>query len=640
MCKLWIVAILGLCFASAAFPQPHIDGITNGADYTLTLSPGAIASIFGSGFAPSAAGAPSIPLPPTLNTASVNVSGKAAPLFFVSPTQINFQVPYATHTGTASVTVTVGNQQSGAVQVIVSAYSPGTFLYGPSHGVIQNQDFSLNSSTNPAASGSSIIAYLTGIGVPTTTVADGAAAPSDPLAKFNGTATATIGDANATVDFLGLVPGLVGLAQANIEVPNLPTGDYPLVLSLNGIQNVSALVSVSGVGAGFLTPGLLTLVSSFSVPGVAQTVVPGISGVVTNSVAFYKNTLYICSPSDLKVVDVTNPAAPKFLSKFDDSSLESAAHNCTVNLAATTPFLADLVRANQSVAIYDLSNPTSPTKKSQRSLAIVPRSVAYQGNVGFFGEDLFSHSGHDVNFTEGNIVSMDYTNLAAPATNPIVVSSAAHPETNHGNLRPYMITPAPNLLYVASTTASQTFDNGTAALDVFDVTNPTSIQGAGQVLVSGSKMLLTLAIEGTEMLAVGDTRGYSPGNVLPSGAVDFPFAGFVTLTMFDIVDPAHPKMQGNVVVNTLQPGNVGGPISLGTVPLGGSFYAVTCAAPDLNATGESGNGSLVIVDARDPQNPKAYTYATLPGLGGLTVANGYLYAGVGSGANVYKIQLP
>lgn len=153
-------------------------------------------------------------------------------------------------------------------------------------------------------------------------------------------------------------------------------------------------------------------------------------------------------------------------------------------------------------------------------------------------------------------------------------------------------------------------------------------------------MLLTLTPSGTEMLAVGDTRGYSPGNVLSNGAIDFPFAGYLTLTMFDITDPKNPKMQGNVIVNSMEPGNCGGPVSLGTVPLGNNFYAITCAAPDLEATGGSGNGSLVIVDARDPANPQAYTYATLPGLGGLVVANGYLYAAVGTGANLYQIHTP
>jgi uncharacterized protein (TIGR03437 family) len=637
---IWFPAVLLMAVAGGAFAQPQVGAVTNAADYTPTLAPGSLATIFGSGMAPSIASATSTPLPASLNTVTVTVDGRSAPLYYVNPVQINFQIPYNTTAGLAKLIVTNGSQKSSAAQFVVAAYAPGVFQYGTGHGVIQNQDISLNSAANPAAGGSSIIVYLTGIGAPSSQVADGAVAPSSPLAKFTGTATATIGDTDAPVEFIGLTPGSVGLAQANIQVPALPTGDYPLVLSLNGHQNVSAVVSVKGSGNGFQVSNLLKLVSSFSLPGVGQTLVPGISGIVGNSVALFSNTLYVCSPSDIKVVDVTNVAAPNFLVKIADSGLAKSAHNCTVNSAAPQPFLADLVRATQSVAIYDLSNPKSPARKSQNSIGLVPRSVAYSGSTGFFGEDLFSYFGHDVNFTEGDIQSVDFSNPSAPIAGPLVQRSSGHPETDNSNLRPYMIVPAPNLLYAASTTASENFDNGVAALDIFDISNPKNIQGAGQILVPGSKMLLTLAIAGSELLAVGDTRGYSPGNTLPGGGSDFPFMGFVTLTMFDMTDPSKPKMQGNVIVNSMQPGNVGGPISLGTISLGGGFYAVTCAAPDLKADGGSGNGSLVIVDARDPQNPRPYTYATLPGLGGLTVANGYLYAAVGSGANIYKIQLP
>ena len=629
-----------LCFSLGALAQPQVQAIVNAADYTPTLAPGSIGTIFGTALAPSSAPASSAPLPPVLNTVSVSINGKPAPLFYVSATQINFQVPYATAAGVATLVVTAGGKQSSSAQFVVAAYSPGIFEYGAGHGVIQNQDYSINSSANPAAGGSYIVVYLTGLGVTSSPVADGVAVPSSPYSQFTGTVTATIGDMNAPVIFAGMTPGFVGLGQINMQVPNLPAGDYPLILFLNGNQYVSAFVSVSGSGSGFLASSLLTLVSSFSVPGVGTTIVDTISGLVANSVGWYNNTLYICSSSDIKVVDVTNPANPNFMTRISDPGLASSAHNCTVNSSAPQPFLADLVRETQSVAVYDLSNRLAPAKKSQDSLSIVPRSVAYSGTTGFFGEDLFSYSGHTVDFTEGNIQSVDFSNLSNPVRGPIVTSNAAHPETSNRNLRPYMLVPAPNLLYVASTTASQTFDNGTAALDIFDVTNPKSLQGAGQILVPGSKVLLTLAVQGTELLAAGDTRGFSPGNVLANGAIDFPFAGYLTLTMFDISNPASPKMQGNVVVQAMQPGNVGGPISLGSVALGGGFFALTCAAPDLNANGGSPNGSLVIVDARDPQNPQAYTYGTLSSLGGLTVANGYLYAAMGSGASIFKINLP
>ncbi|MEP7364343.1 MAG: IPT/TIG domain-containing protein [Acidobacteriota bacterium] len=635
-----VLASILLCFAPGAFAQPEVAAVTNAANYTPTVAPGSLATIFGTGLAPSTASAPSTPLPVGLNSVTVSVNGRSAPLVFVSATQINFQVPYETTAGVATLRVTNGGSQSNAYQMVVAAFAPGIFQGAAGHGIIQNQDYSINTSGNPAAGGSYVVVYFTGLGVTSVPITSGAVSPTSPLASFTGTSKATIGDADAPVLFTGMTPGFVGLAQANIQVPELPSGDYPLVLSLNGNQFVSALISVSGSGAGFQVTSLLRQVSGFSLPGVASTVVPGISGIVANSLAFYNNVLYVCSASDIKVVDVANPAAPKFLMNITDSAVANSAHNCTVNPAATKPFLTNLVRASQAVAIYDLTVPSAPVKRSHSTIGVVPRSVAYSGNAGFFGEDIFSYTGHDVTLTRGNILSVDFTNLVSPAAGPVVKADPGHPETNTTNLRPYMYMAGPNLLYVASTTASLNFDTGAGALDIFDTSAPRNILGAGQIMVPGTKMLLTLAVQGSEMLAVGNTRGFSPGNVFSGGEIDFPFAGYLTLTMFDISDITKPKIQGNLIVPSMQPGNIGGPISLGSVPLGGGFYAVTCAAPDLNASGQGPNGSLVIVDARDPQRPQAYTYATLSGLGGLTVANGYLYAAVGSGANVYRIQLP
>jgi uncharacterized protein (TIGR03437 family) len=631
--------LLLLPFAALSlWAQPVATAVTNGADYSPTLAPGAIAAVFGTNLAPSQQYPSGLPLPTILNTVQVMVNGKAAPLFYVSPTQINFQVPYETAAGQGSLSVISAGHPSAPLSCVVAPFSLGIFEAGGGFGVIQNPDRSANSPTNPVAGGAVVVVYITGIGATNTSVSDGEPSPGSPPATFSGTATAIIGDVAAPVQFVGLAPGLVGLGQANIMIPDLPTGTYPMWILLNGIQSVSALVSVKGSTASALSvTGILKLISSFSLAGVGPTQVPGISGVVDNSVAWFDDTLYVCSPSDIKIVNVKNAAAPTFVQRINDGQLAQSGHNCTVNSSVTTPFLLDLVKETHSIAIYDLAIPAAPVKTTQYLLTVVPRSVAYDGNTAFFGEDIFTPSGGVVVGTRGNVVSVNLSNLNAPVLGSRMQSNGSHPETNTTNLRPYMIVPAPGVLYAASTTASKTFNPGTAALDIYDVSSPNNIQGIGQILVPGAKILLTLAISGTELLAVGDTTGFSPGNDSP---LDFPFTGNVTLTMFDISDPRGPKMQGNVIVTSMNPGNIGGPISLGTVSLGAGFYAVTSSAPDPHATGGGGNGSLVIVDARDPQNPAAYTYGTISGLGGLSVANGYLYAAVGSGASIYQIQLP
>jgi hypothetical protein len=74
--------------------------------------------------------------------------------------------------------------------------------------------------------------------------------------------------------------------------------------------------------------------------------------------------------------------------------------------------------------------------------------------------------------------------------------------------------------------------------------------------------------------------------------------------------------------------------------MGGSFYALTCGGPDLSGTGPPLNNSLLIVDARNPASPAAFTYASIQGLGGLAIYDGYLFAATTNGFSIYKIQLP
>src|ERR1035441_3920857 len=75
-------------------PQISQGGVTNAASYSTVLAPGELFSIFGTNLASATASAASVPLPMILAGTSVTVNGKPAPLVFVSPTQINAQIPY------------------------------------------------------------------------------------------------------------------------------------------------------------------------------------------------------------------------------------------------------------------------------------------------------------------------------------------------------------------------------------------------------------------------------------------------------------------------------------------------------------------------------------------------------------------
>ncbi len=92
------------------------------------ISPGALASIFGTGFGTATFLADDGFNWPTTTTKSVSVkvNGVAAPLYYVSPGQINFQVPWATPTsGTVNVAVLVNGGSSNTAAVAVGTAAPG-----------------------------------------------------------------------------------------------------------------------------------------------------------------------------------------------------------------------------------------------------------------------------------------------------------------------------------------------------------------------------------------------------------------------------------------------------------------------------------------------------------------------------------
>jgi uncharacterized protein (TIGR03437 family) len=186
-----------------------------------------------------------VPLPPSFAGVSVSVNGKPAAILFIDTDQINFQIPWDTAAGSATITVSSSGVQTAAVKVSVVAAAPGLFFKG-SHAIVQNFDYSLNSSSNPAQDGALIIAYLTGAGAVSPPVADGAPAPSSPLSKVTSSVTATIDSQTAQVKFAGLAPDFVGLWQVDVLVPaGLAQGEYPLVISVDGQSSNAANVSVT-----------------------------------------------------------------------------------------------------------------------------------------------------------------------------------------------------------------------------------------------------------------------------------------------------------------------------------------------------------------------------------------------------------
>jgi len=226
-------------------PEIAAGGVVNGASFQSKVAPGSLISIFGTSLATNTGSAAALPLATNLEGTVVTVGGRPAPLVFVSPTQINAQVPYeVTEAQNVPVVVTVNGVTSLAVNVNVVANAPGIFQFGERRAVVQNEDYSVNTADNPAAADSYVVAYLTGAGRLDNNVASGAPAGVEPISRPRVPVTATIGGMPAHIAFGGLTPNFVGLMQVNMKVPPMPAGTYPLVVTVGGEKSNPAFITV------------------------------------------------------------------------------------------------------------------------------------------------------------------------------------------------------------------------------------------------------------------------------------------------------------------------------------------------------------------------------------------------------------
>jgi uncharacterized protein (TIGR03437 family) len=601
--------------------QTVVTAITDAASFSPRVSPGGLATIFGSNLADSTEQAAEFPLPRTLGNATVYINQSPAPLLYVSNTQINFQVPSGLAPGTANMYVTRDGGQSALFQFTVVSSGPGIFQDASNHAVAQNgTDNSTNSAGNPVASGDVVVVYLTGQGAVDNAVPDGTATPGSPLATATATATATIGGTSATVQFLGLTPGFTGLAQANILVPALATGDYPLVLTVGGYVSASAVISVTGSGAApptFLTPiGQL----SFSNGG-------------ASSLAIYGNTTYICGPNRISIINTGNVNAPAYVGEFGDSDLVGNGGKCVINTATSRPILVDIVGPGSAptLAVFDLTNPGSPVKLAQQSTTPYTflADLSFLGTTGFASTSWFETSGNSITAQHGDFVAFDFSSLFPVLVSAVVPNGSA--ASNNLNVKPNALVLLPgtyaNTAYVTSTTATGNSTNGVAALDVIDVTNIQNMQAVAQVTVSSADIFLGFGYDHDLLLVTGNT-----GSFRNPGVPDFSITGNLTLSMMNITNVQNPVGITNVTTDIATTGTY---VVQPLYPTASDVFAIVNNPPATDPTGPS---SLMIVDARSNDSPVLYPFVTQFGMGDIAAVNGYLLVPNVNGLMIYKIQ--
>jgi uncharacterized protein (TIGR03437 family) len=490
---------------TAAGPSVPANGVVDGAGFSARISGGGIGSIFGTNLAAATTSASSLPLPTTLGGTTVMMNGISVPLFFVSPLQVNFQVPWELLSSTtATLIVTTAAGTSPSIAVSLSAAAPGIFTIGTTNSATQGAIQIANTTTlvapvgavpgvvsRPTTTGDILTIYCSGLGAVTNMPVDGSAAGGNSLSYVQSPVGVTVGGQSATPLFAGLAPGFVGLYQVNVQLPaGVAAGNaVPVVVSTANLNSNTATIAVQYASTG-------TQIQSLTLS--ASSVASG--GTVTGNV----------------VLSAAAPSGGAVVALASGSSEASVPATVTVPAGATSATFtisAGTVSSSQSVTItasYDGSS-------AQANLTVAPPVNPLCANVG--GIWNASESG---SYTE----TIAATAQTASETYPISGSGSVtiaqtgcsisyEPITNGligTGLTPSQLASLTRTGTVSGDNVSVTgllaiVDTVASAAAGFTVTNISSnvLNGVGQV--TGNPLVITLNETGT--LAVSGTYSIS-----------------------------------------------------------------------------------------------------------------------------------
>jgi uncharacterized protein (TIGR03437 family) len=213
---------------STGRPFYTADSIVNGATQTaVALAPNAIATIYGTDLAFSTRAAASSDvirgaMPTELDGVQVWSNAQPCPLFYISPGQINFLIPYRAIAGTVSIVVTRDGVAGFPVDLQIHNTSPGLFLWGDNQPVAIHLDGQLISGELPALPGEIIVIYAGGLGHTTPDTAGGHLATAAFPISFGPQLQVLLDGVPCppgSILYAGLAPGFAGLYQINLWLP-------------------------------------------------------------------------------------------------------------------------------------------------------------------------------------------------------------------------------------------------------------------------------------------------------------------------------------------------------------------------------------------------------------------------------------
>jgi uncharacterized protein (TIGR03437 family) len=237
---------------SAPLGAPNLTGVASASSPVAAVAPGSIVSVYGQNLSPVTSDLSGFheiaTLPTSLDGVSARIGGVNTPIFYVSPNQLNLQVPFEAPIGSTDLTVkTAAGTATTTIQV--ASVAPSIFIVDNSRdagAVVKATDFSLVTPENAVKTGDVVVIYSTGLGQTAPAVETGKPVVPPDGGTFNNSAQVAvrIGSQDARVLYSIAAPGYAGLYQTAVIVPAGVSGTVPLLISVANAQSNSVSIAV------------------------------------------------------------------------------------------------------------------------------------------------------------------------------------------------------------------------------------------------------------------------------------------------------------------------------------------------------------------------------------------------------------